>query len=372
MKKILTLIILLPILAISFLYFTRYIKNPPKILPTPFSFEKNTYASIESSAPILIIGDSMAVHLSKFKKELSNKLSIDLSKPIKIDTLAAEGDNIFRTLKKLQSLSRLPLIIIFFNNMDEHYENIMLNKDIPTIEKNIKLYKNTNLQSLFLIFPELARVFYTPTYPMDLGNQVQKNTKEFSDNLIQKRELIHYELYKFALERLFHYTKQNNSFIIPITTPINLSKAPSKSCYGSLNKDSRNDLISLKNLIKNKDFKGAFDISNELALLNPYNAEILFLHSHILKKLGRIKEFQKNAEIAKAMDCTLVKPNPIYNEILKNEAKNFEINTFDFHQLLVDESQTNFVFKDNIYPQDFYMELLTKLLAEQLKKTLRI
>ena len=294
----------------------------------------------------------MAVHLSKFKKELSDKLSLNLSKPIKIDILASEGDNIFRTLKKLQSLDRLPLVIIFLNNMDEHYENLLLNKDIPIIEKNIKLYKNINLQSLFLVFPEAARFFYTPTYPISINGQVQKNTEDYPDNLIQKRELIHYDLYKFALQRLFHYTKQNNSFIIPITTPINLAKPPKKSCYGSLNKDSREEVIKLKSLIKTNDYKGAFELSNELALLNPYNAEILFLHSNVLKKLGRIKEFQKNAEIAKAMDCTLHKPNPIYNEILKREANNFEINTFDFHQLLVDESQSNFVFKDRIYPQD--------------------
>ena len=356
----------------STLVFFRYKNNKLQIIPYPFYFKKDTYSKLDVDAPIVILGDRMGERLSLFKNRLAEKISTNLSKPIKIDILTGENENIYRSLQKVKRLKKLPLIIIYIGNLDQEIENVLPDINISQVKLNLKLYQNEYIRSAIMVYPDLAKLIYFPVDFIELSERIIVDKKEYTDPQLQTRRMIQYKLFEFAFEDLIKFTKKNNSLLIPLTTPLNLKVKAKKSCYGSLSTDAKKEVEDIKTLIGKKDFKSAYNLSKNLALLNSNNAQILHLHSLVSFKLNRFKEYQKFGEMSLAMDCGQRPGSPVYNSIIKNMSKRHEVVFFDYHQLLTDESKGNFVFLDETYPQDFYVEKLIDILAEQIKRRLRL
>ncbi len=372
MKILLTLSVSFILIAAFVLGERRYAKNPLSITPYPFEFRKDAYKNISADAPILIIGDRMGERLAKFIDLFTEKLSVNLSKPIKIISLSNEGDSIHRSLAKIKRLKRLPLIIIYLGGSDETYEKTFETNNLEIIQNNFELYQNDLIKSAMMVFPSLSRLIYTPVDYVHLNTKVDKDESQYSDPIFQLRMKAHYILYEAALDEFFKYIKKRNSLLIPITMPLNLDLAPSKSCYGSLTANADKELEELKTLIKEKDYKRAYNLAKDLALTNSTNADILYSYGQVLKKLNHFNQAKKYNELAMAYDCGNTRGNPIFNVILKRTAKRYNFDYFDFQQLLVDESRDNFVFLDDIYPQDVYMEKLVQGLAIKIKKRLKL
>jgi len=121
-----------------------------------------------------------------------------------------------------------------------------------------------------------------------------------------------------------------------------------------------------------RDYKGAYTISKELALINPSHAQILHLHAMVSKKLNYFDQAQNHGEKAIAFDCGNKDGNPIFNVILKRLSKQYQYNYFDFHQLITDESQHNPTFLDDIYPQDVYFNKMINLISVKIKRRLKL
>jgi len=230
LKKILTLSTITLILVLVALGLNRYRSNKTSLTPYPFIFENNIYHDIEAKAPILIIGDRMGQRLASFKDLLSEKLSVNLSKPITIATLAHEGDNIHRTLEKLRNLSPLPLIIIYIGNTDQAYENLYDTKYLRKIRQNFTLYKNDKFRSLLMVLPSISRFLYKPIKYTMLSRSIYRDENKYDDPTYQKRMEIQYLLYESALDELLNMAKKSASLVIPITTPLNLEKEPNRFC----------------------------------------------------------------------------------------------------------------------------------------------
>jgi hypothetical protein len=346
--------------------------NKTSIVPFPYEFSESSPKNNLDKAPILIIGDSMAVKLAKFKEDLSKKLSKNMSKSIRIHTLAKNGAGIHRTLNTLKALGQLPLIIIYLGNSDEGTEKIFRNKDIKLIERNMTFYNHPLIQSFLMAAPVLSRLIYFPVSTVKLTNKVTKSTTEISDSIFQKIMGLKFKLYEASISELFKYSIKNSSFIIPITTPLNLKRKPSKSCYGSLDPTTKADLKNLKTKLKKRDFKGAYNLSHEMALINSTHASSLFLHGYTSLKLNKFKESQNYFEQSMAFDCKNFTGNPVFNEILKKQASLNGIQYLDFHQYLVDQSYSNHTFFNDNMPQNFYMEKLTDMLALRIKTLLKL
>lgn len=372
MKKILLSVTIIFLTVVSTLVFFRYKNNKLQVIPYPFYFKKDTYSKISIDAPIVILGDRMGERLSLFKSRLAEKLSTNLSRPIKIDILTGEDENIHRSLHKIKQLKKLPLIIIYIGNLDQEIENVLPDENISQVNLNLKLYQNDYIRSAIMLFPELAKLVYFPVNFIQLSERIIPDKKEYTDPQLQMRRIIQYKLFEFAFEDLIKFTKKNNSLLIPLTTPLNLKNKAVKSCYGSLSSDAKKEVEDIKALIEKKDFKSAYNLSKDLALLNSNNAQILHLHSLVAFKLNLFKEYQKFGEMSLAMDCGKRPGSPVYNSIIKSMAKRHEVVFFDYHQLLTDESKGNFVFLDEVYPQDFYIEKLIDILAQQIKRRLRL
>lgn len=355
-----------------FFGYQRYGQNQESIIPYPFTFSHRLNKELEITAPIIIIGDTMAERLSLFKKRLAEKISKNLSKPIEIQSLALNGENIHRTLQKLKNLNKVPLITIYLGQMDQNYEYIFSSRYLDKINKNFSYLKDPRIHTALMIFPFLSRLLYHPIKYVQLNETLAKDQNNYDDTEYQKRQSVSFTLYQYGLEELFQYFKKRNSLIIPITTPINLSMPPNKSCYGSFTGNAKDELKKINEIANKEDYKLAYNLAKELALINPYNSKINYTYAQILKKLNYYKEAQEYGELARVYDCSNNGANPVYNAILKKQASKFGYQYLDFHQLLVDESTSNHVFLDETYPQDFYFEKIIDALARKIKLRLKL
>ena len=372
MKKFLATCIILFIVLPALWLGYRYSSNQKTLIPKPYLFSSKVQKKYEIDAPILIVGDKIAGRLTSFKKQLATKISVNLSKPIKIDSLAKEGEGLHRTFEKMKSLERLPLIIIYLGNTDENKERKFRIKDIKTIEANLRLYRDPKIRSTIMALPIVSKFLYAPTKLVRLGEDIKRPNKVLPDNLLQRKLALDYKLYEATLDQFFNFITKRGSFLIPVTTPLNLLEKPQKNCYGSLDPITEEDLKILKDKLKQKDYKGAYNISKDLALINQSHATSLFLHGFVSFKLNKFTESQKYLERAIALDCGNLRGTPIYNSILRKVAKTNKLQFLDFHQYLVDQSQINYTFIDSTYPQDFYMEKLTDILALKIRTLLKL
>lgn len=372
MKKLLFLCVALPFITLSVLLYVRLSSNPTSLVPYPFVFNFKYSPAKIINAPILIIGDGLGQRLGDFADNLSNKISANLLKPIRIQTYAKDGESIHRTFHKIKSLKRIPLIIIYLGSRDDRLENIFTSSDILTVFNNFKLYENPYLKTAMMIYPPLSKLIYTPIKYVTLSNKINKDKIQLTSGEHMQRSSLHFKLYESALADLFRYITNASSIIIPITTPINLKTPPHQSCYGSIDDESLTSLEEIKKLVKIGDYKGAYSLGHNLTLLNPYNAEVNFVHGEILEKLNRWKEAIQYKELSVVYDCKNLKSSPVYNSILRKTAKKMNISFFDFHKYLADQTSGHITFSDNEYPHDFYYDKLNDMLAARIKKQLKL
>lgn len=372
MKKIITTLIIGPIIAAIGLMGYRLHKNVANVVPYPYVFEKDSYAGISSDAPILIVGDRLGERLGTFSQIMAAKISENLSKPIKIESIAAKGEGLHRTLQKIKSLKRPPLILIYLGGSEESFEPKFRTRDLATIKSNIALYQDERVQTLLMIFPQLSRVLYHPVNYQLLGQKPLAAKAETDTVTTLKRNEISFKLYEQELNDFFSYAKERNTYVMAVSSPINLDVKPRSSCPGSFNDALKPKLEEVMLLIEKKDFKQAYNLSKELSLMANANARVLFIHGKIAKKLGKIHEAQKFLELAAAFDCENWRGSPVYNEILRKAADKHDVAFFDLQQMLKDHWTENVVFFDDIYPQNLYMEKMAQAIAARIKKLLKL
>lgn len=372
MKKIITTLIIGPILVGAAFLAYRHNQNISSVVPYPYTFKESAYANLDSDAPILIIGDRLGVRLSSFADIMAKKVSENLSKPIRIDSIATKGEGLHRTLEKVKSLRRLPLIVIYLGGSEETRETKFKTRDIATIDKNLALYKDERVQTLLMIFPSLSRFVYFPVDYQKLGTEILDHSEKPDETITLRRNGISFKLYEQEINDLFTYVKDHNSYMIAVSAPLNLDAKPRSSCPGSFSEQLRPKLDEVIKLVGEKDFKQAYNISKELSLMANNNARTLYIHGQISKRLGKIDEAQRHLEMAAAFDCKNWRGSPVFNEILKAAAQKHDVAFFDFHKMLKDNWTQNVVFFDDIYPQNLYMEKMSNAIAAKIKKLLKL
>ncbi len=373
MKKILVLIVFASIGAGCYFIFDRYRSNSNSTIPLPYVFHNTVYKDINiEKAPIVIIGDRLGYKLASFKNYMASRISTNLSKQIKIISLAQKGEGLHRTLKKIKNLKRLPLVTIYLGGSEETYEQRFKSKDINTITKNFKLYEDDRTKTALMIFPSLAKFIYTPVDYKKYIKSITPDENEYSDFLVQQRNMIHFKLYEQELNELFSYIKEHGSYLYALTQPINYSVPPKKSCSNSLDEITKKRFDEAIELVKKKDFKKAYSVSKDLVLIANTNAKIFYVHGQIASSLGFNKEAQKALQMGVALDCKQWRGSPIYNQILKKVGRKNEVLVFDFDKLLIKEKQKNIVFQDDVYPQNLYYERVVNILSDRIRRLLKL
>lgn len=372
MKKVLSTLLKLfvvVVLTAGFFVWRRYSQNPEQIIPFPYYFDQSSPA-IDLDAPILIAGDRMGYYFNKFSPTLAETISKDLAKPIKIQSIAQPGLALHRTVHQLKSLKQWPQILIFQGGSEEFFEAKFSPSEIPLIRKNFAIYKNDQIETLLIIYPWLSRIIYEPIKRTKLGLLPEAQILSEEDYLKKlETELL---LFEQQLVEVVSLAKDRNSLLILTTTPINLDTSPKAVCTFTTTTDIEADILRLRQLLKENNPKEAFIKSSKLITQYSGNAELLYLHGQVARRLGQNEEAVKTLLSASAYDCRPWRATEIHNSIIRKVAREHQVLLFDFSRLLENDFTINTTFFDELYPQNLYYDRGMQQLGLVIKRILKL
>jgi tetratricopeptide (TPR) repeat protein len=373
LKKVLSLLLTMIVAILltgGYFVFDRYQKNPEQIVPFPYRFSSPAPA-IKLDAPILIVGDRMGNYFSKFKTELASAISVDLAKPIKIQSLARPGTGLHRTLHELSALVQWPQILIYQGGSEEFREKKFALREISNIKSNFNRYQDDRIQTLLMLYPVMSRIFYEPIQRVKL-----KESPELVDDIPEQEYLQRLEtellLFEQQLISLVNMSKDRNTLLILTTTPVNLDIAPRKVCEFTANIEIEKEIREIRELFKSNDYKTAYGKSSKVIKMYPANAELFFLHGKLAQKMGHTDEAKKSLQEAAAFDCEPWRATNVHNTIIRRVARNHQVLLFDFALMLEQEWMANTTFFDETYPQNLYYERAMEQLGMVIKDILKL
>lgn len=370
MKKLILFSFFAVIGLLVFAVYGRYSKNIAQVFPYPYLFTSNS--PLEVKAPILITGDRLGLRLASFSDLMATEISQNLVKKIEIANFAKKEFGLHRTLNELKRLKTLPKVIIYLGGSEEFVESRITPKSTENFKKNFQRFQDLRVQTATMLMPSLSRLIYNPTQMIKFGDEIQKDETEYDDLSIMERNEYVFRMYNKELEDLIDYVQENNSILILITTPISPDVAPKKSCQGTLPSELVPLLKETQEFVKKRDYKQAYDKSRELTLMANSNANAHYMHAVISKNLGLNDEAVQSLSLAAAFDCVNWRGNPVFNQIIKQQAADKDVIVFDFNQMLADQWMEDAIYLDEIYPQNLYFEEMSRAIALKIKNILNL
>lgn len=372
MKKILSGVLLLILGALvtgGIFVYNRYRQNPEQIVPFPYAFQSEA-TPVHLDAPILITGDRMGVYFSKFKTVLAEQISVNLEKPIKIQSVAKEGNGLHRTLHELKALTQWPQILIYHGASEEFAESKFDMSEIKTIRHNFELYSDDRIETALILYPVLSRVVYDPIKRILLPETptlIRLEETEYLNRL--ETELLLFEQHLIQLVKM---SQDRNALLILTTTPVNLDEKPRKICSMTTTTDIEAEVLGLRDLLKQGNPKEAFTRSSKLVEQHAGNAELFYIHGQIAKRLGNIAESTDALLKASAYDCEAWRATEVHNSIIRKVAKENQVLLFDFAALVQSDFGQNTTFFDEIHPQNLYYDKGMEQLGLVIKNILKL
>ena len=373
MKKLFSVIFILfsaGVLTGGILVFIRFRQNPEQIFPYPYLFQAPA-PSVKLEAPILIIGDRMGDYFAKFQSELASTISINLAKPIKIQSMALPGHALHRNLHELRSLVQWPQILIYHGASEEFSEIKFKFDDSKIIKNNFALYKDDRIETALILRPWLSRLIYTPHQRIILPEDPQL-LKEITEQDYLSRLETELLLFEQQLIQLVNLSRDRNTLLILSTTPINLDITPRKICEFTSTIDVEKELLALEELLSANNPKAAYAKSSKLIEQYMGNAQLFFVHGQIAKRLGYIDEAKEALLKASALDCDPWRSTEVYNSIIRKVSDNHQVILFDFAKMVESDWAKNITFFDEFYPQNLYYEEGVKQLGLLIKQILKL
>lgn len=354
----------------GFLVWQRYSENVEQIFPYPYGFS-SAREKVKPEAPIVLVGDRMALNLSRFIPELSQAISVNLDKPIKIQNLTADGQSLPRTLQLLEHLVPWPQIVIYHGGSEEFREKKFEISEIPKIRKNLDRYHDEVIETFLILYPWLSRLVYEPVQRVMLPESPAApsllSEKDYLARL--ETELL---LFEQQLVQMVDMSKNRNSLLILTTTPINLDIPPKEVCEFSTNLEIDKKILELREYLKKNDLKSAYQESTEAKRRYLGNARLLYIHGQISRRLGKLDEGKKALLEASAYDCSPWRATAVHNSIIRKVARDHQILLFDFALLVEKDWVQNLTFFDEIHPQNLYYERAMSQLGQVIRKILKL
>ncbi len=372
MKKILSsmvIIVFAGVVTCGFLVWQRYEANPEQIVPYPY-FHNYSVEPMKPEAPILIIGDRMGEYLSQFKVNLAETISVNLAKPIKIQSIAKKGHALHRTLHQLKSLVQWPQIIIYQGGSEEFNETKFFPSQMSKIKDNFNLYKDDRIETILILYPWLSRIVYAPVNRVPISQSpvlVEYNQLDYLKKL--ETELL---LFEQQLVELVNLTKNRNSLLIVTTTPINLDEPPRKICDFTSTTELEVEIKDLREMLKANNPKEAYKKSGDLLQKYTGNGDLLYIHGQISKRLGYLDESVDTLLNSSAFDCQPWRATHLQNSIIRKVARNHQVILFDFARMVENDYLTGPTFFDEIHPQNLYYEKAMEQLGLVIKGVLKL
>ncbi len=371
MKKVLSTVLgatALGLVSAGYFIWERVSKNPEQIVPFPYTFSAPAPA-LKPDAPILIVGDRIGAYFSKFSPGLAETISKNLEKPIRIQSIARNGEGLHRTLHSLRSLTQWPQILIYHGASEEFSERKFELSEMGRIRKNFNRYRDDRVETLLILYPWFSRVIYEPVNRVVLSPEASPSDADESEYLRRlETELL---LFEQQLLQLIALSKDRNSLLILTTTPINLDEPPRKVCEFTATAEIDAEILSLRELLKQNNPKEAYAKSSKLTGLYPGNAELLYLHGQVAKRLGKLDEAVDTLLSASAYDCSPWRTTAVHNAIIRKVAQAQQVLLFDFAKL-TENDFTETTFFDDLHPQNLYYDRGVEQLGLVIKQILKL
>ena len=260
--------------------------------------------------------------------------------------------------------------LIYQGASEEFSENKFVLSEIKTIKQNFKLYADDRVETFLILYPWLSRLVYRPIQTVKLEKNptlIAIEEKEYLQKL--ETELL---LFEQQLFQLVNMSRDRNTLLILTTTPINLDQKPRQVCEFTTNTEIETEILNLRELIKAKNPKEAYNRSKELIKKYTGNAELLFIHGQISKRLGKINEAKEALLSSSAYDCSPWRVTEIHNSLIRKVAKQNQVLLFDFAKLVEGEFSQNTTFFDEIHPQNLYYDKGMQQLGMVIKRILKL
>lgn len=371
-KKLIKTLALVLVLGGGYWFWARLSGNPKGLVPLPYSMPSDS-ETLVLDAPVVIAGDRTGARLGLFKETLALGLSTGLSKPIKIQSVAKEGEGLHRTLFRLNSLQKWPQVLIYQGGSEEFAETKFLTSQIPNIQKNFVRFNSDRLMTAMMVWPFLARLIYIPISRVQLPLSPGPAPKTpLNDVEYQQRLEITYRLFEIELNQLVKLARDHKTLLILTTTPVNLDVTPRRSCENASTATSRKEIKEIRELIRNQDYKAAYARSKVLKDTTVANADVLYLHGQVAHRNGLRTEALDSLRLAAAFDCVGWRANEVTNSIIRKVAREQRVTLFDFADLVEKDWNKNVTFFDDVYPQDLYYEKAMNYMAIVLKRILKL
>jgi hypothetical protein len=364
------LLLFLGVSTLGFFVYQRYSQNPEQTFPYPYMFSLDALA-ISLDAPILIVGDRMGVYMAKFQAELAATISQDLSKNIKIQSLAKDGHALHRTLHDLKSLSQWPQIVIFQGASEEYREEKFIPSQVPKILKNFQIYDDDRIQTALILYPLLSRIVYEPIQRVKFTDVLPPYKAPEEEQFLKRMEM-EIRLFEKQLRQLVIQSRDRNSMLILTTTPVNLEIEPHKVCGFTTTLEIENGIREVETLLKEENYKGALGKSSKLVQAYTGNARLYFVHGQVLTKVGQIDEAKNALLQSSAYDCDPWRATEIQNSIIRKVARQQQVLLFDFAEMANVGWSESPRFFDEIYPQNLVYEQAMKQLGLVIKSILKL
>lgn len=348
-------------------------KKPIFITPYPYHallVSKKNNAKAEAS-DLLIVGDRMALSLTKYIPQIAANLKFDLKKNLEIYNWGTENEGLHRTLLKLKSLEKWPPYIIYMGGTNEWFEEKYIEKESEKILFNFDQFNNDKIISLIMTFPPLSRLFYKKITLLDLG-LLPKNSTRKSPTTLRALE-VDFRLYQEELKEFIALSKQKKSQLIIISPPLSLTLPPKAPCAVSTTNTIIEVQQEIEDLLAQGKNKEALKMAKELAHNSIANARTTYLLGLSHKKNAEFPQAKTALLKASIEDCYLWRGNYAYNAIMKDVAQKEGIEFIDFaDQLFNIEISDGQVFLDDIFPHNLYFGMLVVDLTAELKKLMKL
>lgn len=380
LKKLLIILLLAIVSASAYLYWD-YSGKRTVITPYPYAFLNSFNKKYEEThaneikeaefAKILIVGDRMGRTLDPYLQNLQDQFKDSFKTPPTIFNWSADNESLFRTIRKLKRLKKLPPIIIYFGASSELTEQRFDVRDKKSIFKNFKTFDDERLISLIITFPWMSKVLYNNVRYQDLGEYKEYKSFLAATQKLEEKEIA-FKLFEYEMSEFINMVKDKKSNLVLMTTPVNLEIEPREVCAHATN----TEIIGLQQEIEAElnegSYKTALPRTVELAATTPSNARSFYLLGKAALGSGDIRLARESLLKASVFDCANWRGNAVYNAIMKGQAKKGQVHVIDFEQYMTSQLSNDGLFFDEIVPQNMFYQNMTKELGDIIKKILSV
>jgi predicted Zn-dependent protease len=143
---------------------------------------------------------------------------------------------------------------------------------------------------------------------------------------------------------------------------------PLEVCSNTTNPEIERKQNEIQGLIEENAYKSAYRQLKSLREDSIANARTYFMLGQVQKKLGQTTKAKQSLTLASAYDCSLWRGGPVFNNIMRQEAKENNISLVDFDQIVNQQYGRNVLFLDDSYPQNIFYRAFTLELSKIVKK----